>query len=80
MVGRWSGILAALAVVAAGLPVTAGAQPLGTFSFQLAPYCNVVTLNVRQDGAVYTLDGFDNQCGASAAPRPVLPLQQPGPG
>ncbi len=66
MVGRWSGILAALAVVAAGLPATAGAQPLGTFSFQLAPYCNVVTLNVRQDGAVYTLDGFDNQCGASA--------------
>jgi hypothetical protein len=43
----------------------ASAQPLGAFSWQLQPFCNVVTLNVTQHGAVYTLDGFDDQCGAS---------------
>jgi len=50
-----------------GLVVTAeaGAQPLGTFTWQLQPYCNRVTVNVRQDGAVYTLDGTDDQCGAA---------------
>ncbi len=42
----------------------AGAQPLGSFSWQLQPFCNVVTVNVTQTGAVYTLDGFDNQCNA----------------
>jgi hypothetical protein len=66
MVGRWSRILAALAVLVGVLPMEGRAQPLGGFSFQLAPYCNVVTLSVRQDGSVYTLDGYDNQCGASA--------------
>ena len=46
----------------------ASAQPLGTFRWQQQPYCNVVTFNVVQQGAVYQLDGFDDQCG-SAAPR-----------
>jgi hypothetical protein len=41
------------------------AQPLGSFTWQLQPYCNRVTVNVRQDGAVYTLDGTDDQCGAA---------------
>ncbi len=40
------------------------AQPLGTFRFQLQPYCNVVVLTITQDGGVYTLDGYDEQCGA----------------
>lgn len=55
-----------LSCAAAGWSVAvppAGAQPLGTFTWQLQPYCNRVTVNVRQDGAVYTLDGFDDQCG-----------------
>ncbi len=43
----------------------AGAQPLGTFSWQLQPYCNIITVNVTQNGSVYTLDGYDNQCGAA---------------
>ena len=50
------------------LPLTAlpaEAQPLGTFVWQLAPYCNVVSLATTQNGAVYTFDGTDNQCGAS---------------
>jgi hypothetical protein len=39
------------------------AQPIGTFRWQMQPYCNVVALNVTQIGGVYTLDGFDDQCG-----------------
>jgi hypothetical protein len=60
----------ALAVIIAlfgAAPVAA--QPLGTFSWQLRPYCNVVTFLVTYSftptGPVYTLDGFDDQCGAA---------------
>ncbi len=49
------------------IAVPALAQPLGTFRWQFGPYCNVVTLNVVQAGAVFTLDGFDDQCGAGQA-------------
>lgn len=42
-------------------------QALGTFRWQLRPYCNLITLIVRQDGPVYTLTGFDDQCGTGAA-------------
>ena len=41
------------------------AQPMGTFVWQLAPYCNVVSLATTQNGAVYEFEGTDNQCGAS---------------
>lgn len=51
------------ATLLVGVP-TGEAQSLGTFRWQLTPFCNIVTLNVRQDGPVFTLDGFDNQCGA----------------
>lgn len=55
----------ALLVVATVLAVTgpAAAQSLGTFRWQTEPFCNVLTLNVIQQGGVYTLDGFDDQCG-----------------
>lgn len=43
----------------------ASAQSLGSFSWQLQPYCNVVTVAVTQNGSTYTLDGYDDQCGAS---------------
>jgi Chaperone of endosialidase len=46
-------------------PARADAQPLGIFSWQLQPYCNIVTVTVTQNGSVYTLDGYDNQCGAA---------------
>ncbi len=39
-------------------------QPVGLFSWQTAPFCNVITVNVTQTGNVYTLDGFDSLCGA----------------
>lgn len=51
----------------------ATAQSLGAFSWQMAPYCNVLTLNVTQNGGVYTLDGFDAQCG-DARRAPVTGL------
>ena len=53
-----AGVASLLAIAAAE------AQPLGTFTWQLQPFCNVVTLNLTQQGAVYTMDGFDDQCGA----------------
>jgi hypothetical protein len=43
------------------------AQPLGTFRWQLLPYCNVLTLNVSQQGGIYTLDGTDDRCSAGQA-------------
>lgn len=63
------------------LSVSAGsssAQSLGTYTWQLQPYCNRVTVNVRQDGAVYTLDGSDDQCGA-AQRAPLVGLAAPNP-
>ena len=45
--------------------VLAGAQPLGSYRWQQQPYCNVLTLNVVQVGAIYQLDGSDDQCGAA---------------
>ena len=47
------------------LPASAQPLPMGVFTWQLAPYCNVLSLTTSQDGAVYTFDGTDNQCGAS---------------
>lgn len=49
----------------------AAAQPLGGFSWQLAPFCNVVTAHITQyltaAGPVYTLTGVDDQCGSGDA-------------
>lgn len=66
MSGRWKALVVAAGFVGVTAPGVR-AQTLGTFRWQLQPFCNVVTLNVRQDGGVYTLDGFDDQCGAAAA-------------
>jgi hypothetical protein len=44
----------------------AGAQPLGTFRWQLQPFCNVVALAVTQNGGVFRLEGTDDQCGSGA--------------
>jgi hypothetical protein len=45
----------------------AEAQVIGTFRWQLQPYCNVVTLTVIQTGSTYALQGTDDQCGGLAA-------------
>jgi hypothetical protein len=60
--------LASVVVVLGALLVAASvasAQPLGTFRWQLQPYCNVLSLRVEQKGAIYVLEGIDDQCGAS---------------
>jgi hypothetical protein len=56
-----AGLLALLLSAAPGSE--AAAQPLGLFHWQLSPFCNVITVSVTQNGALYTLDGHDNQCG-----------------
>ena len=45
-------------------PAPAAAQVFGTFSWQMLPYCNVVSLTLVNTPAGFTLDGTDNQCGA----------------
>lgn len=57
---------------------TADAQPLGTFRWQLQPFCNVVVVNVTQQGAIYQVDGFDDQCGA-AQRAPLVGMATPNP-
>ena len=74
MLQRWT-IAGLLGLGAAGEAV---AQPVGTFTWQLQPFCNVVTVSVRQDGGVYTLDGYDNQCGATQR-APLVGLATPNP-
>ena len=65
-------------VVMGSAPSLARAQSLGTFSWQLQPYCNVVSVSVIQQGAVYTLDGYDDQCGA-AQRAPLVGIATPNP-
>lgn len=43
----------------------ATAQALGTFRWQMQPYCNVVVLTVTANGGVFRLDGTDDQCGGA---------------
>ena len=38
---------------------------LGTFRWQLQPYCNVLTVNVVQVGTQYHIDGTDDLCAAT---------------
>ena len=73
-------LLPVLVVLAATLLAVgrADAQPLGTFRWQLQPYCNVVTAIVTQNGAIYTVDGYDDQCGA-AQRAPLVGLATPNP-
>lgn len=40
-------------------------QGLGPFRWQLAPFCNVITVTLVPQGAQYLVDGTDDLCGAS---------------
>ena len=53
----------ALVVLLVGFGGAAIAQPVGTFRWQLRPFCNVVTVAITQNGAIYRLEGTDDQCG-----------------
>lgn len=59
-VGRRAVVALSLLLLSAGL---SQAQPLGTYRWQLQPYCNVITVTVVQVGDKYTLDGTDDLCG-----------------
>jgi hypothetical protein len=60
---RSATLLVCLAVLANAS--TASAQVFGTFTWQMQPYCNRVTLTITQIPSGYTIDGFDDQCGAA---------------
>jgi hypothetical protein len=60
------------------VPTTAWAQVIGVFRWQLAPFCNVVTLTVEQKGLQYALTGFDDMCGG-ARRGAATGLAQPNP-
>lgn len=51
-----------LVIAAAG---EARSQALGTFRWQLQPYCNLITVTVTQAGATYRLEGTDDRCGSA---------------
>lgn len=57
----------ALALVMVLAPVLASGQTIGTFRWQLQPFCNIVSLTITQNGGVYELEGTDDQCGAAQA-------------
>jgi hypothetical protein len=61
-----SAILLSCAAILA-LPAWSSAQQLGTFRWQLQPYCNVLTVVVTQVGSVYRVEGTDDQCGAATS-------------
>ncbi len=60
------------------LTASASAQPLGSFTWQLQPFCNRVTVSVTQNGGIYTLDGYDDQCGAPQR-APLVGMATPNP-
>ncbi len=65
--------------LALALPAMTHAQSLGTFRWQLQPYCNVVAVGVTQVGGVYRLEGTDDQCGGGRDLASVQGLAFPNP-
>lgn len=59
--------LALLLAISAIPPGLAVAQPLGTFRWQMQPYCNVLTVLVTQVGDTYSIQGTDDLCGSGRA-------------
>jgi hypothetical protein len=70
--------LCAFVLAASLAPSFAFGQTIGTFRWQLQSYCNVLSLVVTQNAGVFTLDGFDDQCGATTR-APVIGLATPNP-
>ncbi|WP_291987854.1 hypothetical protein [Luteitalea sp.] len=57
--------LAGVWAVLQGPPLAAQGSTIGTFRWQLQPFCNVVTVTVVQQGGQYHVDGTDDLCGAA---------------
>lgn len=66
VVKTWMVVVGLMAGVVVGT-TEVSAQVLGTFRWQLAPFCNVVSLRVEQKGALYELSGTDDRCGGPQA-------------
>lgn len=65
-------------IVATLVAMPVSAQSLGTFSWQLQPFCNVITVNVTAVAGVYTLEGADDQCGGGTR-APLTGIATPNP-
>lgn len=72
-----STFIAAVAMTLVGVSEL-DAQVIGTFRWQFAPFCNVVTLTVEQKAGSYVLSGFDDMCGAPQR-APANGTAQPNP-
>jgi trimeric autotransporter adhesin len=70
-------VLVVLAATTIAQPVSA--QTLGTFRWQMQPYCNLLTLTVTQIGGVYRVEGTDDECGAGRDRASVAGLAFPNP-
>ncbi len=57
---------------------SAEAQSLGSFTWQLQPFCNKVAVTVTQNGGTYTVDGYDDQCGGVQR-APLVGVATPNP-
>jgi len=64
MINRYAQTAALFAAAMVFSAAAVEAQALGSFSWQLQPFCNYLTVTVTQQGSLYTLDGYDDQCGA----------------
>jgi hypothetical protein len=53
------------AAAASWFSAPAAAQALGTFTWRMSPFCNVLALTVTQEGAGFRFVGYDDDCGAS---------------
>lgn len=57
-------VVVAVLVLTGGPGVRGQGATLGTFRWQLLPFCNVVSLTVVQQGGQYHVDGTDDLCNA----------------
>ncbi|MGD9906332.1 MAG: tail fiber domain-containing protein [Vicinamibacterales bacterium] len=76
---RHRSVLAGVFWLFASLATETTAQPIGTFRWQVRPFCNVVTVAVTQNGAIYRLEGTDDQCGGGADAASVTGTAFPNP-
>jgi hypothetical protein len=60
-------VVALVCLWSGSLPMPAQAQSLGSFRWQLRPFCNVLTLTVTQVGGIYRMEGTDDRCGSGAS-------------
>ncbi len=67
---RFASVTLGLGLVLFGA-LHANAQPIGSYRWQLQPFCNIVTIQVTRVGNLYRLEGSDDQCGAATV-APVV--------